>query len=343
MSPAESSPPIHLLLEWPKEHSRSGWGAIYGASVLINLLLLLVLMSLPPPPVNTAFRGEVVWDKTPLYIPPDLLTQKAPNRQKVAKQVNLADLLASERMRSRTSPPAPAPKPKPVEAPKPIPAPVVAQNAPQIASEAPQQPTTPSGSKLGVIAPAPPPPQPTKNPFQEVGSNAAPVEHPKLAPPKAGVEAAINGLAQDATSRQTVITDDNSSRQSPGGIGSLDNAPSQHAAIELKSDPQGADMKPYLIRILAIVRANWRTVTPESARLGTRRGCTVVEFAIDRNGSIPKMVVADSSGSDPLDRAAAAGLMMSNPLPPLPSDFRGMQMRLAFSFSYNLPKGSCGG
>ncbi|HEY1215810.1 MAG TPA: TonB family protein, partial [Bryobacteraceae bacterium] len=127
------------------------------------------------------------------------------------------------------------------------------------------------------------------------------------------------------------------------GLGSVDNAPSQHAAIELKSDPQGADMKPYLIRILAIVRANWRTVTPESARLGTRRGCTVMEFAIDRNGSIPKMVVADSSGSDPLDRAAAAGLMMSNPLPPLPSDFRGMQMRLAFSFSYNLPKGSCGG
>jgi TonB family protein len=157
------------------------------------------------------------------------------------------------------------------------------------------------------------------------------------------VQAAIDGLAQDASAKQMTITDDSATRPSPGGLGSLDNAPSQHAAIELKSDPQGADIKPYLIRILAIVRANWRTVTPESARLGTRRGCTVVEFAIDRNGSIPKMVVADSSGSDPLDRAAAAGLMMSNPLPPLPSDFRGMQMRLAFSFSYNLPKGSCGG
>jgi TonB family protein len=342
MSPAESSPPIQLLLEWPKEHSRAGWGAIYGASVLVNLLVLLVLMNLPPPPVNTAFRGEVVWDKTPLYIPPDLLTQKAPNREKVSKSVNLADLLASERMRSRTSAPAPAPKPKAVETPKPIPAPAVAPKTPQIAAEVPQQ-AAPSGPKLGVIAPAPPPPQPVKNPFQEVGSNAEPVAHPTLAPPKAGIDAAIKGLAQDESSRQTVITDDNSTRQSPGGLGSVDNAPSQHAAIELKSDPQGADMKPYLIRILAIVRANWRTVTPESARLGTRRGCTVMEFAIDRNGSIPKMVVADSSGSDPLDRAAAAGLMMSNPLPPLPSDFRGMQMRLAFSFSYNLPKGSCGG
>jgi len=140
------------------------------------------------------------------------------------------------------------------------------------------------------------------------------------------------------------VTDEQPSRQqSLGNLGSVSNAPAQHAAVELKSDPQGADMRPYLTRILAIVRANWRTVTPESARLGTRRGCTVMEFAIDRSGNIPKMVVADSSGSDPLDRAAAAGLMMSNPLPPLPSDYRGMQIRLAFSFSYNLPKGSCGG
>jgi hypothetical protein len=39
---------------------------------------------------------------------------------------------------------------------------------------------------------------------------------------------------------------------------------------------------------------------------------------------------------DALDRAAVAGLSMSNPLPPLPAEFKGEQVRLAFSFAYNM-------
>ena len=71
--------------------------------------------------------------------------------------------------------------------------------------------------------------------------------------------------------------------------------------------------------------------------MGTLRGRTVLEFIISRDGSIPKLVTADPSGSEPLDRAAVAGLSMSNPLPPLPADFKGLQVRLAFSFAYNMP------
>ena len=63
----------------------------------------------------------------------------------------------------------------------------------------------------------------------------------------------------------------------------------------------------------------------------------MVEFIINRDGSIPKLVTAESSGLDPLDRAAAiAGLSMSNPLPPLPAEYKGQQVRLAFSFAYNM-------
>jgi TonB family protein len=152
------------------------------------------------------------------------------------------------------------------------------------------------------------------------------------------VEAAVNGLAQTGNSRRLIITDDNASEPiagAPGSIGKLGAA--QHAAVELESDPQGADFKPYLMHILAIVRSNWRRVIPESARMGTLRGRTVLEFIIDRDGSIPKMVIADPSGSQPLDQAAVAGLSMSNPLIPLPADFKGGQVRLAFSFSYNMP------
>jgi TonB family protein len=118
-------------------------------------------------------------------------------------------------------------------------------------------------------------------------------------------------------------------RGTPGRMGS---------EVELKSDPNGVDLRPYLAQILAIVRHNWFTVMPESVRMGTRRGRTVLQFAVNRDGTLAKVVISDFSGSDPLDRAAVAGLSMSNPLPPLPKEYLGGQLRLAFSFDYNLPK-----
>ena len=134
-----------------------------------------------------------------------------------------------------------------------------------------------------------------------------------------------------------MVSDQSLSQPSLGSPGSAGMGSTPHTEVELQSDPQGADFKPYLTRILAIVRANWRHVIPESARMGALRGRTTLEFIINRDGSIPKLVMADSSGSEPLDRAAVAGLSMSNPLPPLPSDYKGFQVRLAFSFSYSMP------
>ena len=177
-------------------------------------------------------------------------------------------------------------------------------------------------------------PTPKESPFQNVGSEGLSNSNTALKPPKASVDSAI---AQSGSGRHLSISDDLPSETAPGTPGSIGNTGGHHAAIELKSDPQGADFKPYLTRILAIVRANWRRVLPDSVRMGTLRGRTTVEFIINRDGSIPKLVMADSSGLDPLDRAAVAGLSMSNPLPPLPSDYKGFQVRLAFSFSYNMP------
>jgi TonB family protein len=160
-----------------------------------------------------------------------------------------------------------------------------------------------------------------------------------LTPPKSPLEASPKELAQTipVPGRRAEANDDNLNEQSPRVPGSIGQPSAPHAAVELQSDPQGADFKPYLAKILGIVRANWHRVVPESARMGTVHGRTVMEFIIDRDGSIPKIVTADSSGSDALDRAALVGLSMSNPLPPLPADFKGAQVRLAFTFSYNLP------
>ena len=114
---------------------------------------------------------------------------------------------------------------------------------------------------------------------------------------------------------------------SPGNAGSN---------IELLSDPQGVDFRPYLLQILATVRRNWFAVIPESARLGMSRGRVAIQFAIGRDGSVPKLVIATSSGVTSLDRAAVAGISASNPFPPLPADYSGNDVRLQFQFRYNI-------
>lgn len=335
-----SAPELNLLLQWPNEGSRSHWAAIISASLAIHAVLLLLATQLPSFQSQSEPEQRVVVRRVPLYMPRYILTQKAANRQKVSKQIDLADLLASQQAEVRQAAAKPSVKhfelPKQAVPQRPTKAsPQILPDAPQIALNQAAGPPPP-GAASGISAP--PPPAPAEQPFQNVGTEAPPNPHPKLAPPKNPVQAAIKGLAQDGNARRLVVTDDNSSEPIPGAPGSIGRVgAAQHAAVELQSDPQGADFKPYLTRILAIVRGNWRRVIPESARMGTLRGRTVLEFIINRDGSIPKLVTADPSGSEPLDRAAVAGLSMSNPLPPLPADYTGMQVRLAFSFSYNMP------
>jgi TonB family protein len=123
-----------------------------------------------------------------------------------------------------------------------------------------------------------------------------------------------------------------------GGLGESLNAPAvprNGSNLELLSDPQGVDFRPYLIRILSTVRRNWLAVIPESARFG-RRGNVQIQFAINKDGAVPKLVISLPSGTESLDRAAVAGVSASNPFPPLPDEFKGQQVRLQFTFLYNM-------
>ena len=330
---------LDLLLHWP-DRSHPEWAAIFGGSLAFHIFFFFIAIHLPSfvPAVEPEHR--VIVKRVRLYVPRDILTQKAPNQQKVSKSIDLADLLAQQSAQERRA--SRPPSVKHFEVPKQAVAKPITKANPQILPEAPnvalnQPPAAPPvGAANGLPVPiAPPPPSP--GPFQNLGAQAPPNPHPALAPPKTEVQSAVNGSAQNSNSRKLIVSDDNSSEPAPGSPGSTGALGAPHAAVELQSDPQGADFKPYLTRILAIVRTNWRKVIPESARMGLLRGRTVMEFIIDRDGRIPKLVTADPSGSDALDRAAIAGLSMSNPLPPLPSDYKGVQVRLAFTFSYNMP------
>jgi TonB family protein len=181
-------------------------------------------------------------------------------------------------------------------------------------------------------------PEPPKIAFQ---TPAAPPSVPagKVNPTFASpnVDQAVRNLAHGEGSGGQAVGDAVADLTGPGpGLNLPPSAGRPRSNLELKSDPMGVDFRPYLTRVLLTVRRNWFAIYPETARLGLR-GRVVVEFSVGTDGKILKVVYSAQSGSRPLDEAAVAALSASNPLPPLPSEFKGQRIVLQFTFSYNIP------
>jgi TonB family protein len=278
---------------------------------------------------------------TPLIAPRYELTQKMTNKGKPAKEVDLESLMPRPPIRQ-----APVFRPPVAASPNPGHN-AVLPDAPKI--EAPdamvaQLPPQGVGTAIQPPPPAPTPPQTAQQPkitFESVPSNSSSAGNRQGVPgsriqiPKSSVDEVAQGIARNRGGGGVVVGD----LEDPGIMPGITQAPAagrQASTLELLSDPQGIDFKPYLIRILTSVRRNWFAVMPESAKLG-RRGRVVIQFAISRDGRVPKLVIASPSGADALDRAAVAGVSASNPFPPLPNEFKGEQIRLQFAFSYNMP------
>lgn len=332
--PGVSDAEPRLLLEWPSERGRA---SRWIASLLLHGLAVLALMQVPRSMLEPPDRATEWRMATPLVAPPEVLTQKAPNRGKVGQEFTLESLLPRPRVFMPPGPPAmlrsPArvpvlPEPPRVETP-------TLENAQ----------TPPLRSSPAALPPPPPRIQAEEKPKLAFETPGAPSFRPRpgglapsrgLAPPANSVSEATRGAIR-STSGTVAVGD--LDLQGPGGIGgglNLPGAPGRSAsALELMSDPMGVDFKPYLIRILASVKRNWLVVIPESARMG-RVGRVQIQFAIARDGSVPKLVIALPSGTDALDRAAVAGISASTPFPPLPDQFQGNQVRLQFTFTYNM-------
>jgi TonB family protein len=69
-----------------------------------------------------------------------------------------------------------------------------------------------------------------------------------------------------------------------------------------------------------------------------KHGNLIIEFAITKDGKVAGMKLVAPSGDIPLDRAAWAGIVGSDPFPPLPSEFSGPYLALRFRFFYNPTK-----
>ncbi len=317
------------------------WGRIAGASVGLHLILAFLMRDVPIFEARSArlYEQQVARNVTPLYMPNLEPTQIDPNKNKINRTFD------ENSLKPRPNIQIPQGQPSTTRAAARIPAPVTGQPEPARLPEPPKIEAETKQTK--VIAPgavglpsAPPPPEKPKIQFESIGSMTASGVSPgsgagtvPLPPSRSISEVSRN---TNRTGGGIVVGD--SAGEGIGGVGPGMNLPPSPGRtgsnLELLSDPMGVDFRPYLIRILAAVRRNWQAVIPESARMG-QRGRVVVQFAVDRDGKVPKLVIAAPSGAPPLDRAAVAGISASNPFPPLPAEFKGEQIRLQFTFTYN--------
>ena len=328
-------PELDLLLKWEDESERARRREAVLISALAHVVLISALVlqaKVFPAPKRT---GPPKPDRhiTLLFSPPRRLTQKEPNRQPPS------DLFVGE-----TTPPRP-PLMLDLKAIPSAPPPPPAPKADLAREEKPPQLTLkpePAGSsQLAQLMPQPPPPAPPKLALESVnrpsGGRQGTPQTGVLTPQRPGsvIEGAVRDLSHGAGQGGTIVGDG-----AGGGVQEGFRLPAPGTAgsnLELISDPMGVDFKPYLTRILAAVRRNWYAVIPESARLGMVRGRVSIQFIIIRPGGVSKLVIAAPSGLEALDRAAVAGISASNPFPPLPSEFRGDQIKLQFTFLYNIP------
>ncbi len=338
--PAEPGEEFRLLTAWEDAADRSRLREARILSAALHVVLVIGLAVMPAgvlQPRREPSRRHI----TPLVAPLTEPTQNVPNRGPLNREFNAETLIPRPRIQVPPSPPsatrpaAPRPSLALPGPPRTAPPQAIAE-PPRLDARAALNNPVPGAAQV-----APPPQiQTDEKPRLESPPPEGGAGRPtgRVPVPNASVSEAVRTLARGGGGGLVV---GDIGEPGVGGIGpgiNLPPSPGRQASnLELLSDPQGVDFRPYLMNILAAVRRNWFAVMPESARLG-RQGRVGIQFAINRDGSVPKLVIVGHSGTDAFDRAAVAGISASNPFPPLPSEFRGNQVRLQFNFSYNIPR-----
>ncbi len=318
------------LMARPTDERVSNWNifARNGAALLIQLILLtlyaLVLPKLfsnkgPTPEQLEIARDQISWANLPAMN--ELPKGPKPAPLPPAPKLHIAPGVLSH------LPPMPLPTP-----------------TPRLPERAPE---TPAQSSL----PAAPTPQPTPTPQHPVDApTIAPTPHPtnnglilpRMSSPGRSIqnslpEAPRGGGAPSIGFEGGPRGGGGGGAPGGGGGGTYD------GALQMLTPTEGVDFNSYLQRVLARVRQNWYAVIPESAWMG-ERGRVVLEFNINRDGSVPdeQPELVSTSEKQELDRAAISSIRASNPFEPLPPAFSGPYIRLRFIYLYNIPLSQAG-
>jgi TonB family protein len=106
----------------------------------------------------------------------------------------------------------------------------------------------------------------------------------------------------------------------------------------LKGGKSEKDLGAYPIQILARVRGKWYPQIPGLQKsIGRKRGTTVIEFEIKRDGSLGRITTVRSAGDTSLDAAATEAISSSGPFAPLPGAYQEKALNLRMNFGYDQP------
>ena len=320
---------LHFLTDWGDAADRPRKRRAAVLSLVVHVVVVAALFTLPRSFFEPALRTVAV-QITPLIEPLTELTQNAPTKGKINKEFDATELHPRPRLQIPMGMPSAA-LPQAPQPPKPAP---LLPEPPKVETAVKELPKTELPGPEGT--PPPPQIQPVETPklaFETPGPPPPPLPPgQRVVPvPDTSVSGAIRGAARSASAGGLVVGDFGPGVNLPPSPGS------QGSNMQLLSDPQGVDFRPYLTRILASVKQHWQAVWPESVKLG-RRGKVAIQFSISRDGGVPKLVIAEASGTDALDRAAVAGISASVPFPPLPAEFKGDRIVLQMNFAYNMPR-----
>ncbi len=108
--------------------------------------------------------------------------------------------------------------------------------------------------------------------------------------------------------------------------------------VEILSDTQGVDFKPWLKRWHKETEKTWKPLIPSDVNPPELlKGMLVIRFKVLPNGRLMdrSLVLEGRSGDTALDKAAWFALTGSN-YPPLPKVFRGPYLEMRAIFLYNM-------
>jgi protein TonB len=89
----------------------------------------------------------------------------------------------------------------------------------------------------------------------------------------------------------------------------------------------------YVNSITRAISNNWlKSLVDASVQKAPK---VYLSFTIARDGTVSDVEVRQSSGNPSLDRSAKRAVLASNPLPALPSDYRGGSISVSFYFEYS--------
>jgi TonB family protein len=94
----------------------------------------------------------------------------------------------------------------------------------------------------------------------------------------------------------------------------------------------------YTIGILERIRSKWYPQIPALQKsMGRKRGTTLIEFEIGRDGSLRNMKTVESAADASLDSAASEAISSSVPFAQLPQAYHEKALHLRMHFGYDQP------